>query len=169
MAQGRADDTAAILSNINHLAPLVGTWKAVAEFHERDGTLRYNDGTYEIAPVLEGTYLKWEVALHRREDPKRRHSFWIFTTFNPQSGEYDETYFYSGWALRVTETGEYDPQLKEFRTKAFIPLEDGERDENVRTITRLADKNKIVYLHYSRYNNEAAERMDVQITLTRLR
>jgi hypothetical protein len=41
------------------------------------------------------------------------------------------------------------------------------RDEHVRTITRLADRSEIVYLHFSRYGDESAEREDVTITLTR--
>ncbi len=155
-AQGRADDTSAILTNMEHLAPLVGTWKAVAEFHQKDGLSTTTSAPTRSAPVLEGTYLRSEVVLHRKEDPKKHHSFWILTTFNPQTGQYDQTYFYSGWALRVTETGEYDAAAHEFRTKALIPLEDGKRDENVRTVTKLADINKIVYLHYSRYNDEPA-------------
>jgi len=130
--------------------------------------LRYSEGTYEIAPVLDGTYLKADMAMHRKEDPTKERSFLIFTTFNPQSGKYEQTYFYSRWALRVTETGEYDSQAKEYRTTAFVALEDGTRDENVRTITRLSDPNNIVYTHYSRYADEKSERMDVQITLTRV-
>jgi hypothetical protein len=34
-------------------------------------------------------------------------------------------------------------------------------------VTHLQDPNKIVYTHYSRYDNETAERMNVEITLTR--
>jgi hypothetical protein len=75
--------------------------------------------------------------------------------------------FYSGWALRVTETGEYDDKSKEFRTVAFIPLEGGIHDENVRTITRFAETRHIQYLHYSRYNGESNEHNDLTIKLTR--
>jgi Protein of unknown function (DUF1579) len=166
-AQGRADDADAILSNMNYPKPLVGNWSAVAEFHEKDGGLGYDVGSYKISFVLEGTYLQWEVELHDKANPSKHHSFLIFITYNPVTKKYDSTYFYSRWALRVTETGEYDDKSKEFRTTVFIPLEDGVHDENVRTITRLNDRNKIVYEHYSRYSNESAERMNVVITLTR--
>jgi len=168
-AQGRADDAQAILSNMSYLKSLVGTWSAVAEFHQKDGSIAYDLGSYNISFVLEDTYLQWEVELHDKKDPSKHHSFLIFITYNPVTKKYDSTYFYSHWALRVTETGEYDDKSKEFRTTAFIPLEDGIHDENVRTITRLNDPNRIVYEHYSRYNNESAERMNVVITLTRQR
>lgn len=166
-AQGRADDAQTILSNMKYLKPLVGTWNAVAEFHEKDGTLAYDLGTYKISFVLDGTYLQWDVELHPKDNPGKPHYFLNFITYNPVTKKYDSTYFYSRWALRVTETGDYDNKSKEFRTTAFIPLEDNVHDENVRTITKLADPNKIVYEHYSRYSNEDAERMNVVITLTR--
>ena len=152
---------------MSYLKPLAGTWSTVAEFHQKDGSLAYDLGSYKISFVLEGTYLQWEVELHDKDDPSKHHSFLIFVTYNPVTKKYDSTYFYSRWALRVTETGEYDDKSKEFRTTAFIPLEDGVHDENVRTITRLSDRNKIVYEHYSRYSNESAERMNVVIKLTR--
>jgi hypothetical protein len=167
-AQGRADDAQAILNSMSYLTPMVGTWTAVAEFRQKDGTLAYDVGTYKIFSVLAGTYLEWEVELHDKDDPSKHHSFLTFVTYNPVTKKYDSTYFYSRWALRVTETGEYDPKTKEFRTTAFIPLEDGLHDENVRTITRIRDRDKIVYEHYSRYSNERAERMNVVITLTRV-
>jgi len=165
-AQGRANDAQAILSNMNHLKSLVGTWSAVAEFHSKDGNIAYDLGIYHISFVLENTYLQWEVELHDKNDPSKHHSFLMFITYNPVTEKYDSTYFYSHSALRVTEAGEYDDNSKEYRTTTFIPLEDGVRDENVRTITRLNDGNKIVYEHYSRHSDERAERMDVMITLT---
>jgi Protein of unknown function (DUF1579) len=167
-AQGRTDDAQAILSNMSYLIPIVGTWTAVAEFHQKDSTLSYDIGTYKISSVLEGTYLQWEVELDAKDDPNKHHSFLIFTTYNPVTRKYDQTYFYSLWALRVMETGEYDPKAKEFRTTCFIPLEDGVRDETVMTITKLGDHTKIVYDHYSRYSDEKAARMDEVITLTRV-
>jgi hypothetical protein len=166
-AQGRANDAQAIMSNMNYLNPLIGSWAALAEFHQKDGTLAYDTGTYKVSSVLEGTYLQMEVELHDKDNPSQHHSFLTFITFNPVTRKYDSTYFYSRWALRVTETGEYDPKTKEFRTTAFIPLEDGVRDENVSTITKISDRNKIVYEHYSRYSDEKAARMNVVITLTR--
>jgi len=165
-ASAQADNAPEIFKNMNYLKSLVGTWDAVAEFHQRDGSLAYDLGTYNIFSVLEGTYLQWEVVLRSKDNPARQHSFLTFITYNPVTRKYDSTYFYSRWALRVTETGEYDDKTKEFRTTAFIPLEDGVHDENVRTITKLG-QDKVVYQHYSRYNNESAERMDVEIRLTR--
>jgi hypothetical protein len=69
----------------------------------------------------------------------------------------------------VTETEEYDDDgAQEFRTRAFIPLEDGVHDESVRTITSLKDPDRVVYRHYSRYSHEEAERLNLEITLTRI-
>jgi hypothetical protein len=156
-----------IRAGMSKVAPLIGKWRAAANFYDSEGVTE-EVGTYSISSVLDDTYLQWEVELHNKENPKRRHSFIIFVTFNPMSNQYDSTYFYSRWALRVTETGEYDDAAKEFRTRAFIPLEDGVHDENVRTITSLKDPNKVVYKHYSRYSHEKAERLNLEITLTRI-
>jgi hypothetical protein len=156
-----------IRAGMSKLAPLVGKWRAAAKFYDSDGVTE-EVGAYSISSVLDDTYLQWEVELHHKENPKRSHSFIIYVTFNPMSNQYDSTYFYSRWALRVTETGEYDDATQEFRTKAFIPLEDGVHDENVRTTTSLKDPDKIVYKHYSRYSHEQAERLNLEITLTRI-
>ncbi len=102
-----------------------------------------------------------------KQDPKRYRKLTSFVTFNPRSNQYDSTYFYNRSALRVTETGDFDEATKEFRTKGFIPLEDGVNDETVRTITSLKDPTKILYKHYSRRSpKETCERMDLEIVLT---
>lgn len=150
---------------MSRLEPLVGKWDAAATFHDADGSTE-EVGTYSIRPVLDDTYLEWQVELHHKGDPKRSHSFIVYLTFNPTTNHYDATYFYSRWALRVTETGEWDEAKREFRTRAFIPLEDGVHDENVRTSTSLKDPARIVHKHYSRYSHQKSERMDLEITLT---
>ena len=166
----RADDAeyAKIREQMKSLSPLIGTWDSVWRFHDQSGVTEYV-GTYSIASVLDDTYLQWNVEHHSKEHPERQRSFITYTTFDPRSDRYEQTYFYSGSALRVTEAGTYDSQSKEFKTTAFIPLEDGVHDENVRTITDLRDPNRIVYTHYSRYNNETTERLDLEVTLTRRR
>jgi hypothetical protein len=158
-AQGQADDAQVIFNNMKYLEPLVGNWNAVMRFHGRDGSTREETATFRISWALDNTYLKQEIT-------RPRQSILVFITYNPVRAKYDSTYFYSRWALRVTETGEYDDKSKEFRTTAFIPLEDGTRDENVRTITKLAKTGEIEYLHYSRYNNESTEVMDLDIKMT---
>ena len=165
-ADDPAGDFARIHEGMSKLAPMVGKWRATALFHDGD-KLTENDGTYDIGWALEDTYLECHVELHRKDDPSHHHSFVIYITYNPASQHYDSTYLYSRWARRVTETGEYDAAKQEFKTQAYIPLEDGVRNENVHTVTHLQDPNKIVYTHYSRYDNETAERMNVEITLTR--
>jgi uncharacterized protein DUF1579 len=165
-ADDPAGDYSKIREGLAKLSPLVGRWQAVALFHDGD-KITENDGTYDIHWTLEDTYLECKVELHRKEDPSRHHGFVIYLTYNPATRQYESTYFYTRWALRVTETGEFDDAAREFRTKAFIPLEDGVHDENVRTVTDLKDPSRIVYTHYSRYSHQSDERMDVQITLTR--
>ena len=166
-AKAQTDDGKAIAANMDYLTPLIGTWNAVAEFHHRDGTTTEELGTYKVSWVLERTYIQWEIDLSVKNDPSRHHSMLLLVTYNPVTKRYDSTYFYSGWAMRVMETGEYDDKSKEFRTVAFIPLEDGVHDENVRTITRFAETRHMQYLHYSRYNGESGEHNDLTITLTR--
>jgi hypothetical protein len=169
VADSRAGDTQSILRNMDYLKPLIGTWNAVVRFHDRDGSITEEAGTYRISSVLDGAYLQQEVEFRANDNPSRHHSFLVFITYNPVTKKYDSTYLYSRSALRVTETGEYDEKTKEYRTTALVPLEDGTRDENVRTITKLGSDNKIEYLHYSRYNNERAERLDLDVSMTPMR
>jgi hypothetical protein len=165
-AQDPAADYPRIREEMAKLAPFVGNWSAVALFHD-DKTITENDGTWEIRWALENTYLEFRVAMHRKGDPSHHNGFVRFITYNPRTQQYDCTYFYTRWAGRVTETGVYDETTKQFRTKAFVPLEDGVHDENVRTIENLSDPNKIVHTHYSQKSNEPSERMQVEFTLTR--
>ena len=99
-ASAQADNAPEIFKNMNYLKSLVGTWDAVAEFHQRDGSLAYDLGTYKISSVLDSTYLECEVVLHSKDNPARQHSFLTFITYNPVTRKYDSTYFYSRWALR---------------------------------------------------------------------
>ena len=160
---GSISDYARIRAGMNKLSPLLGKWRADAVF--ADG--HENVGTYDVHWALDDTYLEMEVDFHRKNDASQHHGFVIYLTYNPATRHYESTYFYTRWAMRVTESGEFDDVADEFRTTAFIPLEDGKRDEHVRTITELKNPNRIIYDHYSRYSDQAAERMDVRITLTR--
>jgi hypothetical protein len=69
--------------------------------------------------------------------------------------------------LRVTEDGVFDQQAKELQTSTLIPLEDGKRDEHVRSIYRLTGTNAFTLFHYSRYSDEPKERLDLVIKLHR--
>jgi hypothetical protein len=161
------NDSAKIREGMSKLAPLVGKWDATVKFYDPDGTITEEVGTDSISFVLDGSYLECELERHNKENPKRSNSLISFITFNPALNQYDTTYFYRGSALRVTETGAYDSATREFRTQAFIPLEDGVHDENVRTITSLKDPEKIVHTHFSKRSNETCERVDLMMTLTR--
>lgn len=166
--QDPAADYAKIREGLDELAPFVGDWSAVAKFHRDSGVVE-QEGIYHIDWALEQTYLQFTVELHRKEDPSRHHGFVIYLTYNPASKRYESTYFYTRWALRVTETGMYDAASHQFRTSAFVPREDGVHDEHVRTITDFSNPDRIVYTHYSRYSNEKTERKDLEIILTRKR
>ncbi|HXB57267.1 MAG TPA: hypothetical protein VN461_21055 [Vicinamibacteria bacterium] len=123
------------------LAPQVGKWNAAVKFFEKEGVAE-EVGTWSIAFVLDGTYLEFQTERHDKDNPKAVSKASCYVTFNPRSSQYDVTYFYNRSALRVTETGEYDDTAKEFRTRGFIPLEDGVNDETVRTISNLKDPDK---------------------------
>ena len=164
-AQDSAHDYNKIREGMSKLAPLVGKWHAVAMFHNGDEVTE-REGTYDIRWTLDDTYLEYRVELHHKDDPSKHNGFVVYVTYNPITRQYDSTYFYTRWALRVMETGEFDLATREYRTQAFIPLEDGTNDESVRTITDLKDAKKIVYTHFSRYSNQPKEQMNLQITLT---
>ena len=156
-----------IFAHMVKLRPLIGSWTAAVDFHDRDGSVTAEEASYVIKPVLDGTYLEWDVTVYRKDNPGRRHSFMIMTTYNPDTAKYDQTYFYSRSATRVTEAGEFDDASKEFRTTAFVPREDGVHDESVRTITSFIGNGRIEHWHFSLYNNEKAELMNFHAKMLR--
>jgi len=87
-AQGRADDGPTILRNMSYLKPLVGTWNAVAEYYQKDGSVAYDVGTYKISYVLEGTYLEWDVELHDKD---------AVQLYKDKAGVYPNTFQRAGW------------------------------------------------------------------------
>jgi hypothetical protein len=165
-AWSQENNAQAIHEHIRPLKRLIGDWRVLATFHDRQGGLSYDEGTYHIQSVLDGTYIEMHATLWSKGHPETQHSFLEFITFDPRKGKFVGTYFYSRSSLQVTEEGEYDGAKREFRTLTFIPKENGVRDENVHTVMGLADPHKIEYLHFSRYSDESADRMDVSFTLT---
>jgi Protein of unknown function (DUF1579) len=157
-----------IKAKMRDFAAFVGSWDARTVFHEKDGkTPEYHEvGTYTISWALDSAYLQWTIALHGRDDPARGRSMMIMLTYNPDSSRYESTYFYNRSAMRVYETGTYDPAGRVFRTAAFIPLEDGVHDERVRTVTTLGGDSVITYTHYSQHSDEPAEWNDFSATLS---
>lgn len=153
---------------MRRLSPLEGAWRSVWRFYDKHGVTEL-PGTYTISFVLDGAYLEWRAEHRRKNDPHRNYSWILMTTFNPDSNRYEQTYFFNTWPYRVTESGVFDSKRREFRTKAVIPREDGVHDEHVRSIVDLRDVNKIVYTHYSRYSYENRERLQLVVTLTRLK
>jgi hypothetical protein len=118
------DEHQKTIDGIATLGPLIGKWHAVARFHDKDRIIE-NVGTYTISYELDNTYLRWEVELHNKDNSKRSQAWVIYITFKPATNQYNQTYFYSNWAQRVTESGEYDDETKEYKTSALVPLEDG--------------------------------------------
>jgi hypothetical protein len=165
-AQASASDMGVIAENMAKLSPLIGTWDVKAEFHRRNGETVIQGGSYVVRPVLKGTYLQCDVTLWPVGQPDRGHQFYIFITYDPVTAGYLSTYIYSGWSVRVTEHGVFDDATKQFRTSAYIPDEDGKRDEAVRTLTDLSRPKQIRYEHYSRYEDETGEAHDLTITLS---
>jgi hypothetical protein len=152
---------------MNKLAPLVGKWNVAVRFHGQDGVTTEQVGIWSVSSILDDTYLEFQTERHRKDNSTPSRQVLFFVTFNPRSNQYDITYFYNRSALRVTETGEFDDATQEFRTRGFIPLEDGVNDEMVRATTSLKDPSRIVYKHYSiRSPKETAQRLDVEMILT---
>ena len=155
---------------IKLLQPFEGSWTAEVKLHARNGTIIEETGIYKISWVLDGTYLQWHAFLRDKKDTNKIRNFIIMTTYNPDSVRYENLYLYRASPMKVFETGVYDAESREYKTAAFIPLEDGFRDEYVRTITRIvSDSNRISYIHYSRYKDEKEEILDFEANLTRIK
>lgn len=168
----RADDPAErqkVRDAMNKLAPLVGKWDAAASFYDKDG-LTQEDGTWSVAFVLDDRYLELQTERHIKGDPSRRQKITYYVTFSTQTNRYQTTIFFNRWDERVSEAGEFDAAKQEFRTRGFIPLEDGVNDETVNSVISLKDPNRIVYRHYTmRSPAETCQRMDLEIILTHAR
>ena len=158
-----------IRQQMSKLAPLVGKWNVAATFHRKDGVTE-QVGTWSVSSILDDTYLEFQTERHTKDTPNRSAKVFWYITFNPKTNQYEITYFYNRWASqRVTETGEYDDPAREFKTRGYIPLEDGVNDETVRAIFSLKDPNKIVYTHYSmRSPAETCQRIDLEMVLTHI-
>ena len=170
LESARADDAEhlKVRRAMTKLGPLVGQWKSAVAFYDQEGVTR-EVGIYSVSFVLDNTYLEAQMERHLEGRPERPSKTIDYVTFNPQTNRYESTYFYNGSALRVTETGEFDDQTQEYRTRAYIPSEDGVNDETVRTVTSFKDPNKIIYRHFSmRSPKETCQRMDLEIVLTRV-
>jgi hypothetical protein len=160
-----------IRDKMHELAVLSGSWEATYTFHSREGP-RHDDqeiGTQVVSWALDTTYLLGETERHSPGNASKRRLQLTLLTWNPDSSRYELSYFYSGSSQKVFELGEYSAVRREFTTRAFIPLEDGVRDENVRTVTSIASPDAIIYEHYSRYSDEVAERNDLTVTLRRVK
>jgi hypothetical protein len=167
-AAPQASDVKDIMEHMAHLRPLVGTWDADYEFHNRDGTVDIVEpGTFKVSWVLDNTYLEIQTEHHRPEDPSRYWTYFTFITYDPVTMKYVCTFFYGRWSQRVTEDGVFDERTKELRTIGLVSLEDGKRDEHVRNIYRLTGTDAPTVIHYSRYSDESSERMDLVIKLRR--
>jgi len=147
---------------MNKLSPLIGKWNVAATFHGKDGGVREQMATWSVSSALDDTYLEFQTERHSKNTPERSAKVVWYITFNTRTNQYELTYFYNKWGQRVTETGEYDDTTREFRTRGYIPLEDGINDETVRAIFSLKDHDKIVYTHYTmRAPAETCERVDL--------
>jgi hypothetical protein len=159
-----------IRQQMSKLAPLIGKWSVVATFHGMDGGVTEQVAMWSVSSVLDDTYLEFQTERHSKNTPERSAKVVWYITYNPRTNQYEITYFYNKSALRVTETGQYDDATREFRTRGYIPLEDGVNDETVRAIFSLKDQNKIVYTHYSmRTPAEPFQRVDLVMVCSQAR
>src|SRR5215831_18823800 len=68
---GDEPEYAKIRGGLQKLAPLVGSWKTVFSFYDKDGVTE-EVGTTQVSYVLDETYLQLLVDRHNRKDPRRR-------------------------------------------------------------------------------------------------
>lgn len=120
----RADEAeyVKIREAMTKLAPLADKWNAAVTFHDQDGVTE-EVGTWSVSFVLDDTYLEFQTERHIRDHPERNNKIIFYVTFNPGSNRYETTYFYNRWALRVTETGEYDDRTRERTMSTTKPYE----------------------------------------------
>jgi Protein of unknown function (DUF1579) len=164
-----AGDDRKILDNMAKLKPMIGRWRAAIDYHNRDGSVELRGGDYDIRPVLRDTYLQLDADIYRLNDRAKHHGFIMMTTYNPDTKKFDGTYFYTLWAMRVTEAGVFDDARQELAVDTFVPKEDGVHDETVHAVWKFNRNGTIEYWHWSRYDNEKAPLMNLHALLTRVK
>ena len=158
---------AKIQQGLVKLLPLVGKWDVAVDFHSQDGTIHKEVGTWTVTSILDDTYLQFQTERHLQGNERRHRLVLFFVILNPKSNKYDITFFYNWSALQVTFTSNFDDSTQQFRTRGYIPDEDGVNNETVSETFNLKDHKRIVYQHYSmRSPRETAQRLDVEMILT---
>ena len=156
-----------IQQGMQKLLPMVGKWDVAVTFHEPDGRTIQETGRWTVTSILDDTYLEFQTERHLSTDPRRHRLVLFFVTFNPKSNKYDITFFYNWSPLRVTETGNFDDATQQFRTRGYVPDEDGVNDETVAETFDLRDHKRIIYKHYSmRSPRESAQRLDEEMVVS---
>lgn len=159
------DDYPSIREKMRLFSDLVGTWQGTISFQRPERLAKDENVVYKISWVLDSTYLRWDAVFTDMKDPKRKNSHMMMMTFDPISNKYSVTYFYGRNSRIVREDGIYLEKTREFKTRGFIPLDDGVHDEYLRTITQLAESNRMKYYHYSRLDYQKDEHLDAIIDI----
>src|SRR6185436_11775153 len=85
--------------NISALAPLAGDWQVSAREIAPDGRATPLHGTYKISWALDSTYIRIAASLEEDASHKKR-GFECLITYNPDSSQYEFSYFYTRQAFR---------------------------------------------------------------------
>jgi hypothetical protein len=72
---------AKIQQGMNKLISLVGKWDAAVDFHNQDGTITKEVGTWLVTSILDDTY---QTERHLQNNQRRHRLVWFVVTFNPK-------------------------------------------------------------------------------------
>lgn len=151
--------------NMSTLASLPGTWHVTANEISPDGKKTALHGTYVISWALDSTYLRIAATLEEDVSLKKR-GFECLVTYNPDSSQYELSYFYTRQAFRVFERGTWNAQSKIMTTRGTLVFGGGGR-YYVHTELDFTNKNELTWNSWAKTKPEQKEFPDWEATIRR--
>jgi hypothetical protein len=156
---------ATLRQNMSVMASLPGTWHVTANEISPDGKKTALHGTYIISWALDSTYLRIAATLEENISHKKR-AFECLVTYNPDSAQYELSYFYSRQAFRVFERGKWNAPSKIITTRGTLVFGGGGR-YYVHTELNLTNKNEMTWNSWAKTKPEQKEFPDWEATISR--
>lgn len=121
---------------------MVGTWQHETVQVLSNGEKVRERGTAEIDFILDATFLQLEVKLNREN---RSRSYLQLIGFDPNTGQFESTYFYSGTTTMVSESGYWNESEDKLELQGVNPwsreLENG---INIRSSIQLGSDKEFI-------------------------
>ena len=128
------------IEKIRQIKVMAGNWELNTTMIPLNAPRISEKGSMHCSIVFDSTYVECQVELTNERGQKR--SYRQFTTYNPQTAQYEILYLYSGSPMRILEFGEF--ANNELRSKTTIKQSNGS-EEIIQTLLRMSDPNNLYF------------------------